>query len=283
MTSSDSTIRHSTDWAFNLFRPILKDLHLQSFENKTYLRTSLKKYNLIKYNMSRCVIIPVRYKFTNDNDKGVFVWTYNKKTKIFILYIVINENMYGNKLEHVNCVKRKLVTTHEFIHCVAAMLSISCVASEDLIGRLQESMRKNIDVIQSVDIYGIMSEFKKEIKDINKNEKTNISMRKFDDEHFRTGYENIEGSYYDLNTNLLFSKQLFEEYFTKDKLQSFKELMKQGSKSEAVMLLIKATEEVINKKCLDKDFVVEKMQTDILPAYFNEVAEYVKTKNSNIL
>ncbi len=160
------------------------------------------------------------------------------------------------------------------------MLSISGIASNQLIHRLQESMRKNIDVIQSVDIDGIMSEFKKEIKDTNANEKTNISIRKFDDDHFRTGYENFEGSYYDLNTNLLFSKQLFEEYFTKDKLQSFKELMNKGSIPEAVMLLIRATEEVINQKCLGKDFVVEKMQTDILPAYFNEVAKYVKTKKS---
>ena len=92
-------------------------------------------------------------------------------------------------MTHEDCVKRKLVTTHEFTHCTAAMLSLSGMYSEQLIESLQKSMRKNVDVIQSVDIDSVMSEFKKEISDGSKSVKTDLSFRKFDDEHFRTGYE----------------------------------------------------------------------------------------------
>lgn len=278
MTSSKSATEHGTEWAFNLFRPILKDLHLQSFDNNSYLRTSLKKYGLVKHNMARCVIVPVRYKFTNPNYKGVFVWTYNKKKDMYILYIVINENLYGDNLKHEECVKRKLITTHEFTHCTAAMLSLSGIVSEQLIESLQKNMRKNVDVIQSVDVDGIMSEYTKEVKDVSVSDKTDLSIRKFDDDHFRTGYENFTGSYYDLNTDYLFSRQLFEEYFDKNKMQLFKDLIKQGANTEAATLLARATEDVITQKYLDKDFVVEKIKTTIVPDYVKEVAKYVKAK-----
>ena len=227
--------------------------------------------------MERCVIVALRYKFSNENDKGVFVWTYDKKRNIFILYIIINDNLYNDNMTHEDCVKRKLVTTHEFTHCTAAMLSLSGMYSEQLIESLQKSMRKNVDVIQSVDIDSVMSEFKKEISDGSKSVKTDLSFRKFDDEHFRTGYEGFEGSYYDLNSNFLFSKQLFEEYFGKQTQLAFKEYIKQGSSQEAVALLKTASETVINDKCLDRKFVLNKILTDLLPQYLAETAKYVKS------
>lgn len=274
--SEKSACEHGTEWAFCLFRPLLKDLHLQSLENRTYIRTSQKKYGLVRHNMGRCVIVALRYKFSNKNDKGVFVWTYDKKHDFYILYIVINDNLYKGGISHEDCVKRKIVTTHEFTHCSAAMLSLSRIATLQLIESLQKSMRKNVDVIQSVDIDSVMSEFKKEIKSKSKAEKSDLSFRKFDDEHFRTGYEGFEGSYYDLNTNLLFSKQLFEEFFDKQSRQDFKECIKNKEPAEAVALLTEAAETVINEKSLDRRFVVNRIQTDFLPQYLAEAAKYVK-------
>lgn len=277
LPSEKSATEHGTEWAFSIFRPLLRDLHLQLLQDRIYLRTSNKKYGLIKYHMERCVIVALRYKFSNENDKGVFVWTYDKKRNIFILYIIINDNLYNSNMSHEDCVKRKLVTTHEFTHCTAAMLSLSGMYSEQLIESLQKSMRKNVDVIQSVDIDSVMSEFKKEISDGSKSVKTDLSFRKFDDEHFRTGYEGFEGSYYDLNSNLLFSKQLFEEYFGKQTQLAFKEYIKQGSSQEAVALLKTASETVINDKCLDRKFVLNKILIDLLPQYLAEAAKYVKS------
>ncbi len=278
MPSEKSATEHGTEWAFGLFRPLLRDLRLQSVQDRTYLRTSNKKYGLIKYHMERCVIVALRYKFSNENDKGVFVWTYDKKRNFYILYIIINDNLYKDNMKHEECVKRKLVTTHEFTHCTAAMLSLSGMYSEQLIGSLQKSMRKNVDVIQSVDVDSVMSEFKREINGENKSVKTDLSFRKFDDEHFRTGYEGFEGSYYDLNSNLLFSKQLFEEYFGKNKQQSFKDCIKRGALQDAVILLKEASELVIEEKNLDRRLVLNKIQIDFLPQYLAETAKYV---NSN--
>lgn len=277
MPSEKSATEHGTEWAYSIFRPLLRDLHLQSLQDRTYLRTSNKKYNLIKHHMERCVIVALRYKFSNENDKGVFVWTYDKKRKFYVLYIVINDNLYNANMNHEDCVKRKLVTTHEFTHCTAAMLSLSKICSEHLIDSLQKSMRKNVDVIQSVDVDSVMSEFKKEISEDNKSEKTDLSFRKFDDEHFRTGYEGFEGSYYDLNSNFLFSKQLFEEYFEKQEQLSFKEYIKQDFLQEAVILLKNASEAVIKEKHLDRKLVLNKILTDLLPQYLAEAAKYVKS------
>ncbi len=277
MPAEKSASEHGTEWAFRIFRPLLKDLHLQELQEKSYLRTSNKKYGLIRYHMERCIIVPIRYKFSNENDKGVFVWAYNRKRNLFILYIVINDNLYRDRMSHEDCVKRKLVTTHEFTHCTAAMLSLSGMYSEQLIESLQKSMRKDVDVIQSVDVDGIMSEFKKEIKKDDKTSKTDLSIRKFDDEHFRTNYEEFNGSYYDLNTNFLFSKQLFEEYFGKQNQQAFTNCIKQGAWQAAVTLLKTAVENVINEKHLDRKLVINKIQTDLLPYYLAEAAKHVNT------
>lgn len=277
MSATKPIIGSGTDWAFSLFRPILQDLHLQDLNQKNYVRTSMKKYGLIKHNMERCVIVALRYSFTDPNDKGVFVWTYDKKRDFYVLYIIINDNLYNKDMSHEGCVKRKIVTTHEFTHCTAAMLSLSKMKSSELVTSLQKSMRKNVDVIQSVDIDSVMSEFSKELDEDSKPNKTELSFRKFDDDHFRTGYEGFEGSYYDLNTNFLFSKQLFEEFFDNKQRQTFKECIKQGKLQEAVGLIKISAETVINKKKLDRKFVLNRIKTDFLPLYLAETAKYVNT------
>lgn len=268
----------STEWAFELFRPVLKDLHLQSLAPKTCVLTSKKKYDFATLNMNRCVIVAMRYKFANPNDKGVFVWAFNKAHGFYVLYIILNDNLYADGMGQDDCVKRKLVTTHEFTHCTAAMLSLSKIKSEQLIRSLQESMSKNVDVIQSVDVDGVMNEFSKEMSaGISKVE---LSLRKFDDEHFRTNYEDFEGSYYDLNTSFLFSKQLFEEYFNEISRQAFNEHIKREEFAEAVSIISRATEQVIKEKSLDRKFVLARIQNDFMPAYLKEAAGFIMSHES---
>lgn len=271
------TTEHNTEWAFGLFRPLLKDLQLQSPNSKRYIRTSQKKYGFVKCNMGRCVVVIMHYCFTNPKDKGVFVWTFDKARNFYVLYIIINENLYAENKVHEDCVRRKIVTTHEFTHCVAAMLSLSRISSEQLVESLQKSMRKSIDVIQSVDVDVVMSEFSKEMSAGLQGGKTYLSFRKFDDEHFRTKYEDFDGSYYDLNTNFLLSKQLFEEYFTKDARKEFNKHMKNNNPQKAVALLRIAAEDVINKKFLNKEFVMNRIANDFMPVYLNDVATFIKS------
>lgn len=279
MSSSKNFAERGTEWAFDLFRPVLKDLHLQALNPQNYLRTSQKKYGFDKHNMSRCVIVAMRYHFTNPNDKGVFVWTFDKKRNFYVLYLIINDALYAEKMTHEECVKRKIVTMHEFTHCTAAMLSLSQISSELLVASLQKSMRKSVDVIQSVDVDVVMSEFSKEMSSDSQNDKSELSFRKFDDGHFRTNYEAFEGSYYDLNTNFLLSKQLFEEYFSKQNRLEFNEHIKAGNPAKAVSLLKNAAEKVINEKNLDKKFVMNRIANVFMPLYLNEAAKFINAKN----
>ena len=278
MASTKNLAERGTEWAFDLFRPVLKDLRLQSLNPRNYIRASLKKYGFDKHNMSRCVIVAMRYHFTNPNDKGVFVWTFDKKRNFYVLYIIINDSLYAEGMSHEDCVRRKIVTMHEFTHCTAAMLSLSRISSEQLVSSLQKSMRKSVDVIQSVDVDVVMSEFSKEMSADSQNDRTEISFRKFDDGHFRTNYESFEGSYYDLNTNFLLSKQLFEEYFSKQKRQEFYEYIKNSNPTSAVMLLKNAAEKAINEKYLDKKFVMNRIANVFMPFYLNEAAKIINTK-----
>lgn len=227
--------------------------------------------------MAKCVIVAMRFHFTNPNDKGVFVWTFDKKRDFYVLYLIINDNLYSDSMKHEDCVKRKIVTTHEFTHCTAAMLSLSKIESEQLVASLQKSMRKSVDVIQSVDVDVVMNEFSKEMT-ADSSDKAELSFRKFDDEHFRTGYEDFEGSYYDLNTNYLLSKQLFDEYFSKQNRQKFNEYIKKEEPAQAVALLKNAAEQVINEKNLDKKFVLNRIANVFMPLYLNDAAKFVKSK-----
>lgn len=278
MTNKKDHADCETSWVFSLFRPVLRDLRLQSLNPQICIRMSQKKYGFYKYNMARCVIVAMKWHFTNLNDKGVFVWTFNEEKNFYILYLIINDSLYADGMSHEERVRRKIVTTHEFTHCTAAMLSLSRIKSKQLIVSLQNSMRKSVDVIQSVDVDGIMSEFSKEMSTDLQNDRTELASRKFDDGHFRTNYESFTGSYYDLYTNFLLSKQLFEEYFTDEHRQEFNENMKCKNMAKAVLLLKNAAEKVIEEKNLDKKFVMDKIANVFIPLYLKEAAEFINAK-----
>ena len=261
--------KKSLEWAIGIFRPLMKDLHIQNLkqgDQGNIVTTS--RYRIMRQkHMDNCVVVVKRFTFSKPNYKGIFLWQYNAKNKIYVLWILLNNDMYNDTSENAG-VCRKAVSTHEYTHCVAALMTTAELATEELIKRQQEKLKKSFHAFEE-------SNIKKQLDDL-KQQQDKISEEKsffFGDEHFRTGDEDFQASYVDLYQNLLLSYVLFrEQFFTDAVMQRFYHQLKQKS-SEAVNILNTVIEDISNQKNLDKEFVHRRIFDDFLPQTFNEMNE----------
>ena len=76
----------------------------------------------------------------------------------------------------------------------------------------------------------------------------------FPDAHFRTGDEDFQGSYADLFSQLLFSYELFKQYFTDAVVRQIFDMPANG-KMAAQRIIVEMVKKIATEKCLPENFV----------------------------
>lgn len=247
-------------WALRTFRPLLKALKLQEIGTvpTTVFTSSFQIFN--RYNMANCVILVKCKTFTNKDDRGIFVWQYDKETNMYALHIIINSILCENE-ELETRIKRKATGVHEFTHCVAAMMIFSRLQSKALIEILHSRMAKAIHSLDKVALENLFRELTMTYED---RQKENGSA--FPDDHFRVGGEEFTGSYEDLNRNFLLSYELFCEdaFFNSSKKTQFRDMIKLQQNREALDILVSVIQPLAEAKALSQHFIIQRIHEEFL-------------------
>lgn len=253
------------DWAVKIFRPVLKDLCIAKLEDNKLIFTD-NYSNLIKHKIIKCVIVIKKLKFAKSNHEGIFVWQYDKKTSMHALYILLNENLFRDNDTDFNIIK-KAVIVHEFTHCVATMLTISQLETKLLIERQKERMKSRIHAIEGRDTAGLFVDML--IMASRKKTEKIEDMLSFPDSHFRTGCEDFQQSYSELYCNLLFSYQMFLEFFNESVFSEMQKAATVQNDSEIRKIIEKITRQIAKEKRLEINFVGKQIR-QFISRYFSE-------------
>lgn len=262
MTSSNSSKKTLT-WAVDIFRPVLQSLKIQELELWTFKTTSGFR-DLFRFHMDRAVIVVRRCKFSKPDYKGIFIWQYNEKNNIFALYILLNDNLYTDTSAKTGII-RKAVSTHEFVHCTAALMTIAEMESKTLIKNQMAKLKKSFHALGLSDVQSMLNDTK-----ILGNTSEKEDGVYFKDSHFRTGDEDFQASYSDLYKELLFSYQLFREFFTDELMREF--FIALSNKDDKVKEIISSlVKEISEKKNLEPEFVEKKIRNEMFGTALAEI------------
>lgn len=264
--------RRDTKWAIDFFQPLQKELDLHNISRKaTIVKTSTFRQMHFK-RMLRCHI-SVSHKRMEDDAHGFFVFAYEPTSEVFFLAIVLNSKLFKNKTYELK-VQRNATAIHEFIHCLAALMSVPKICNnKQWIHDMQAVM---MDKLKSKttpkDILAVINVLKSEIKD----------WKKIPDilthDHFKTGYEDFEGNYEDLYIEALLSYNLFIEMFGYE-IEKFFECMAKKNTYNSGRILIYIFDKLRKEKDLEHDFI----QRQVIKYLFNySTAKGYKQRNKTI-
>ncbi|MDE5614796.1 MAG: hypothetical protein K2I74_09150 [Treponemataceae bacterium] len=244
---------HNVEWAVDTFRPLLQELHVQNINSTPIIVKTTDKRNFIIKGMGRC-IIGIQRQSLNDGQKGYCAFIHHKELNLFILSIVIDESLFLSDAFDLR-VQRKALAIHEFVHCVAIMLSLSLLGSgpNPLIESLKKILSERLTVTTSDDFNQLLRALGtlSETKDYKR-------LPLFNDKHFRTGFEDFPDDYADLYLNFLFSYKLLREVVDSDKLETFKSLIISKASVHLIDFLNDVISEITETKALEKEFVVQR-------------------------
>ncbi|MBC6720301.1 hypothetical protein [Treponema sp. Marseille-Q4130] len=225
--------------AIRLFRPILKKL---SFRNKNTQRTVyLAEFDHIDMlDVDKWVIIVLR---ANLDKSGGMFFCQQGNNNIIKCYIVLQESLYND----ISLEKVKMVGVHEFCHFMALLYLITTVNDENQRNKiLSDRLRNKIDDLN-------MDALNRFYGALNNKDAAIEKIPELEDSHYRLVGEGETLEYDELFKHLMFSKELFEEYFDKDKQEKFKELMNKDDKQsgvEGVSLYKDSVQQAANKKSI---------------------------------
>ncbi|MBD5404311.1 MAG: hypothetical protein HDR55_04910 [Treponema sp.] len=244
---------HNVEWAVDIFRPLLQELNVQNIGDVPTIIKTTDKRNFIIKGMGRC-IIGIQRQVLADGQKGYCVFIHKKELNLFVLSIVIDESLFTSD-RHDLRVQRKALAIHEFVHCVAIMLSLSLLGSgpNPLIESLKKILSERLTVTTSDDFNQLLKALGtlSETKDYKR-------LPLFNDKHFRTGFEDFPDDYADLYLNFLFSYELLREVVDSDKLKTFKSLIISKDSERLIDFLNGVISEITNTKALEMEFVVQR-------------------------
>lgn len=253
-SKSPSNSNRNVEWAVETFRPLLQALKFQYVGTKpTVVKTSDFR-NLIVKGMGRCLIAVQRQKIS-DGQKGYCVFIHNEEEDIYILSIVVDDKFFSDD-SHENRVQRKALGIHEFVHCVAIMMSVSLLGTgpNPLIDRLKQILSEKLSVTTSEDFTALLQALGAISSDA---EPPKISM--FNDKHFRTTFEDFPDDYADLYLNFLFSYKLLREIIDEERLETFKQLIIAKDSERLAHFFNDIISEIVDVKALEREFVFQRL------------------------
>jgi hypothetical protein len=219
--------------------------------------------DLVIKGMGRCVVI-IEQRSIADNVGGMLITSYDMEFDYFRLHIVINSSLC-NKESLNDRAFQKMTVIHEFTHTVAALSAISRVRSKDLIERLKNIFREKAHVLYLTDLEHLANELKSSLLVEEDIKSKRATTKKFPDEHFRLGFEDFPVSYPIVFDEFLFSREMFEEYFSKDTINSVYEALADVKKM--ANLLFPTITKISDTKSLYKNFVSARVSKFIISDY----------------
>lgn len=235
------TYRNDVSMAVNFFRPVLSKLNIRNKDKQEDV--FLAEFDHLDFlNLERCIVVVLVAKL--DKAGGLF---FCRKTKnITACYIILNSNLYSE----TSLEKLKIAGVHEFCHFMAIIYSLTATTIEKQRDFLVKRLSKKID---EFDIVALNTFYQALTQD---DVKTDY-IAEFSDSHFRLYCEGDTVNYDILFNNFLFSKELFEEYFKREKQETFKMLLEKAddcSIKKGMSLYIQAIEYAAKAKSVPINF-----------------------------
>jgi hypothetical protein len=230
--------------------------------------------NLVIQGMGRCVVV-IEQRDLSENTGGLLITSHDTELDYFTLHIVVNACLC-NKTDLNGRALQKITAVHEFTHTVAALSAISRVRSKELIKRLKDIFREKTHALHLDDIEHLARELSNSLA-IEKitNPKKTANTKHFPDEHFRLGFEDFPVSYPVVFDEFLFSKEMFDEYFSPETVVSLYEALRRREHAEINNIIAPALEKISQEKALYRDFVLSR----ILNILFSDYAKFIATRN----
>jgi len=238
----------TTEWAFALLRPVLQELKIQYLKKEPICVKASTYKELIISGMGKWIIIARHFPF-HDNSRGLAKVIFDKTNSLFILLICIDRNLFIND-EIFLRKQRKMIAVHEFVHGSAHMFLESFLKSGRYIELMEKSIIEKVKMTSSNEFIEMLSAIGK----LGSKDGTNHEV--FTDGHFRLLkglYDGFDGNFVELYINLLLSYQLVFETMTAIKIQH------EATGINIIELLVLTISELIEKKALDKEFVLKRM------------------------
>jgi len=202
----------------------------------------------------------------------MLITSHDSELDFFKLHILINNRLCG-KADHKCRVEQKIAAVHEFTHTVAALSAISRVKTKLLIERLKDRLRQKAHAIYLDDIKCLAAELTdslfNKISQLGEKNTQNL----FTDEHFRLGIEDFPISYPRIFEEFLLSKEMFDEYFSKELVETICEAILKKDGKTLMELISPIALKISKEKALDIMFTMSRI-VDILIFEFANYKSY---------
>jgi hypothetical protein len=240
--------------------------------------------------MGRC-IVAIEQQVLPGEIGGMLITSHDPELDYFKLHILINSGLC-NKTKFNDRANLKITAIHEFTHVVAALSAISRVRSKLLIERLKEIFKGKVHAINYGEIQKIANELRDSFFDMlediidDRNSPTSPEHDGpkntdreyyFPDNHFRLGFEDFPVSYPVIFEEFLLSKEMFEEYFPKDLINSLCEAFDKDNLQVVNDLISPPTMKMIKDKALYPHFAFARIIAIFMPIY-TKYADSVKNR-----
>jgi hypothetical protein len=211
------------------FRPVLKALKIREpgqYQRPVYI-AEFDHLHLLDLDSCSIEILPADL----DECSGVFASAYTK-TGLLRNYIILDKSLFDKSNKDIR-EQLKITGIHEFCHFIAIIYAATVgMTIEKLKADILERLHARIDKLPKetlIKIYDILSS--------SKDEKDSL-LEELTDRHFRLGIEGNTPDYNILFYHLMFSKDLFEIDFTKEKQSEFKDLINNKKDIEGAVTLL---------------------------------------------
>ena len=242
------------------FRPILQRLKIRQgiIGCPVFLSLFPHLWNLNKN--CKWIITILKTKMPDDC-RAKFVSQHHKEAGVMECYIILSDIFFIDA--KVPNEIRKAVVVHEFCHFLALIYASASTTEETLQKRLRERLSKTIDELtndQVLKLYQLLNK----VRPISDNDEFSTFEQTRDD-HFRLNCEYLDLSYTDLFKNLLLSRQMISEFFTKEDIEKFHKYLNDNPQ-EAINMYINIARDISREKWLPENFAINQ-SIDILRKY----------------
>ena len=201
------------------------------------------------------------------NDEAYAIFSILDDT--YTLTICMSKDMF-NGSSYDDPMIRKIIGTHEFLHCISALFSVPVLMNKKKASFLRECKTKMMFEMLSID--HIKSSHSKNLM----GPQNRLFIREkdyfypntifFSDDHFRLSLDRAPLKYNNLYERFLLPKDEYETFFDRKELRHLKSLISTSQLPEAYKLAESKVDKIADDMHLEKDFVYRRM-TEILLSY----------------
>ncbi|MBR0033206.1 MAG: hypothetical protein IJP61_13105 [Treponema sp.] len=234
MTTYDA-FRSDVATTVKFFRPVLAALNIRCKEKQDVVY--LAEFDHLDFlNLDNCVVTVLLADLKHAS--GMFFC--REENGYMHCYIVIQNQLYAENMELV-----KIVGVHEFCHFMAIVYSITATSIEKQRKLLELRLQTKVDDLSRESL----NRFYKALV----SGKMTNDIPELEDEHYRLQCEGNTINYELLFKHFMFSKELFEKYFTDSDRENFKSLVNSDNDTEteqALRLFLKRIKQASEEKAV---------------------------------